>query len=116
MLRFERASDGPWTLVDRKTGTVFRSGQDETPSRNWDVAYLGRLPRPDGHGSLLVFTGSHPQGPLGVVHMLCTRIVELYREVKTAHFSVLVGTEYDPDTHEPREVELLTPLYRLGED
>ncbi|MCW3815706.1 sigma-70 family RNA polymerase sigma factor [Micromonospora sp. DR5-3] len=116
VLQFERASDGPWTLVDRTTGTVYRSGQDQTPPRSWDVAYLGRLPRPDRQGSLIVFTGIHPPGSLGVVHLLCTRISELYNEVKTGHFSVLVGTEYDPDTHEPRHVELLTPLYRLEDN
>jgi hypothetical protein len=97
-LQFERASDGRWTLVDRTTGTAYRSGQDQEPPRSWDVAYLGRLPRPDRQGSMLVFTGIHPPGSLGVVQLLCTRIGELYNEVKTGHFSVLVGTEYDPDT------------------
>jgi hypothetical protein len=111
-LGFERAGDGPWTLVDRRTGTVHRSGQDETPARHRDVAYLGRLPRPDGRGSLLVFSGIHPPGSLGVVELLYTRIGQLYAEVKTHPFSALVGTDYDAGTHEPRHVELLTPLYR----
>jgi hypothetical protein len=115
-LGFERAGDGPWTLVDRPTGTVYRSGSGETPVRHWDVAYLGRLPRPDGHGSLLVFSGIQAPGSLGVVELLCTRINELYAEVKTHPFSVLVGTDYEIGTHEPRHVELLTPLYRLGAD
>ncbi|MBY8873768.1 hypothetical protein K7640_18225 [Micromonospora sp. PLK6-60] len=95
---------------------MYRSGQDQTPQRIWDVAYLGRLPRPDRQGSLIIFTGIHPPGSLGVVHLLCTRISELYSEVKTGNFSVLVGTEYEPDTHEPRHVELLTPLYRLEDN
>ncbi|MFU8855168.1 sigma-70 family RNA polymerase sigma factor [Micromonospora sp. SL1-18] len=116
VLQFERANDGPWTLVDRTTGTVYRSGQDQKPQRSWDVAYLGRLPRPDRQGSLIVFTGIHPPGSLGVVHLLCTRIGELYSDAKTGHFSVLVGTEYDPDTREPRRVELLTPLHRLEDN
>ncbi|BCJ61006.1 hypothetical protein Jiend_44280 [Micromonospora endophytica] len=115
-LQFERADDGPWTLVDRTTGEVYRSGQDQKPHSHWDVAYLGRLPRPDRKGSLVVFTGIHPPGSLGVVQLLCTRIGELYNEVKTAHFSALVGTEYDPDSHEPRHVELLTPLRPLADD
>ncbi len=109
---FERAGDGPWTLVERRTGTVHRSGQDETPARPRDVAYLGRLPRPDGHGSMLVLSGIHPPGSLGAVELLCTRIGQLYADVKTQPFSTLVGTEYDAGTHEPRHVELLTPLYR----
>jgi hypothetical protein len=112
-LGFEQAGDGAWVLIDRTTGMTYRSGQDEASPRPWDVAYLGRLPRPDGRGFLIVFTGIHPPGSLGVVELLGTRIAELYAEVQTHPFSVLVGTEYDPETHEPRRVELLTPLYRM---
>jgi Sigma-70, region 4 len=112
-LQFERAADGPWTLADRQTGLSYRSGQDQTTPANTDVAYLGRLPRPDRQGSLIVFTGIHPQGSLGVVKLLIDRLNELYAQVKTDNFSALVGTTYDPDTHEPLDVELLTPLYRM---
>jgi hypothetical protein len=112
-LQFERGPDGPWTLVDRQSGQVYRSGQDQTPPTNTDVAYLSRLPRPDGQGSLIVFTGIHPQGSLGVVQLLTTRITEMYAEVKTGNFSMLVSTEYDPETNEPRNVEPLTPMLRL---
>ncbi|GIJ52456.1 hypothetical protein Val02_93420 [Virgisporangium aliadipatigenens] len=111
--QFARAKDGPWTLVDRRSGIVFRSGQDEEPSRSWDVAYLGRLPRPDGKGSLIVFTGIHPPGSLGVVQYLCTRITDLFGELSTRPFSVLIGTEFDPTTHEPLNVEPLTPVYQM---
>ncbi|WP_239126418.1 sigma factor-like helix-turn-helix DNA-binding protein [Asanoa siamensis] len=114
-LQFERAADGPWTLVDRATGTVYRSGQDQTPPTNSDVAYLGRLPRPDGQGSVMIFTGIHPPGSLGVVELICSRLAELYAAVKTDNFSVLVETEYDPDTNEPRRVELRTPFTRFEE-
>src|SRR4051794_2573725 len=44
VVQFERASDGPWTLVDRRSGRVYRSGQDEAPERDRDYAYFGRLP------------------------------------------------------------------------
>jgi hypothetical protein len=112
-LGFEQAADGRWVLVERPTGSVYRSGQDETPARDWDVAYLGRLPRPDGHGSLIVLAGLHPPGSLGAVELLCTRLGELYADVGTQHFSVLVGTEYEPVTQELRRVEPLSALYRL---
>ncbi|MEV0330872.1 sigma-70 family RNA polymerase sigma factor [Micromonospora echinospora] len=115
VLRFERVSEGPWTLVDRETGVVYRSGQDQDPPVASDVAYLGRLPRPDGRGSLIVLTGIHPPGSLGVIHLICTRLTELFAEVDTANFSVLIGTEYEPETNEPREVTILTPFYRLPE-
>lgn len=115
VLQFERAADGVWTLADRNTGTVYRSGQDQEPPRTSDVAYLGRLPRPDGQGSLLVFTGIHPPGSLGVVHLLGTQLTDLYAQVNTGTFSTLVGTDYEPGTNEPRKVELLTPIYQIGE-
>jgi hypothetical protein len=111
-IQFERADDGPWTLRDNSTGTLYRSGQDSDPSRAWDPAYLGRLPRPDGSGSVMVFTGIHPAGTLGVVQLILTEVDELYREVGTGRFSTIIGTEYDPDTGEPITVERLTPLYR----
>lgn len=112
-LQFVRDKDGPWTLVDHRTDQVYRSGQDQRPPRHWDAAYLGRLPRPDGKGSVMIFTGIHPQGSLGVVHLLCERLTELYAETGTSNFSTLVGTNYDPESHEPIDVQLLTPLYPL---
>lgn len=72
VLRWERAEDGPWTVVDSRTGTVYRSGQDSDPARPYDVGYLGRLPRPDGAGSLLAIAGIHTQGSLGVVQLLAS--------------------------------------------
>jgi hypothetical protein len=32
-VQFERARDGPWTLVDRRRGHVYRSGRDDVPER-----------------------------------------------------------------------------------
>lgn len=43
------------------------------------------------------------------------RVSELYAQVNTGNFSVLVGTQYEPGTNEPRQVELLTPLHQLEE-
>ena len=110
-LRFERDTDGPWTLRDLRTGAAYRSGWDNDPQQPYDFAYLGRLPRPDGQGSLIVFTGIHPPGSLGVVQLLTTRLAELYEWVKDRQFSVVVRTDYDPTTREPLTVDLVTPLY-----
>ena len=63
-LRFVTAPDGCWTIQDRRTGTTHRSGIDQENIADFDVAYLGRLPRPDGTGTLMIFTGIHPQGSL----------------------------------------------------
>lgn len=111
-IAWEKQPDGPWTLHDKRTDTIYYSGQDETPTRNREVAYLGRLARPDGAGTLLTFTGVHPQGSLGVAQLLSSELTDLYKKVKTEPFSVVVGTEFDPDTGDVIGTELLTPLYR----
>jgi hypothetical protein len=113
--QFIQTNAGHWTLTDQQSGTIYRSGQDEDPPGNWDVAYLGRLARPDGKGSLLIFTGIHPQGSLGVVHLLCSHLPEIYAETGGDLFSVLVRTEYDEVTQEPNRIELLTSIYHPGE-
>jgi hypothetical protein len=116
VLSWERAEDGPWTVVDRRTGTVYRSGQDSDPARPYDVGYLGRLLRPDGKGSLLAIAGIHTQGSLGVVQLLASDLGALWGQVGDHRFSTLVGVEYDPETSEPRSVELVCPLYRHDEE
>ncbi|WP_309054192.1 sigma-70 family RNA polymerase sigma factor [Streptomyces sp.] len=116
VLHWERAEDGPWTVVDRRTGTVYRSGQDSDPARPYDVGYLGRLSRPDGKGSLLAIAGIHTQGSLGVVQLLASDLNTLWGQVGDHRFSTLVGVEYDPETSEPRSAELLCPLYRHDEE
>ncbi|MFF9776667.1 sigma factor-like helix-turn-helix DNA-binding protein [Streptomyces sp. NPDC013978] len=116
VLGWERAEDGPWTVVDRRTGTVYRSGQDRDPARPYDVGYLGRLPRPDGNGSLLAIAGIHTQGSLGVVQLLANDLNTLWGQVGDRRFSTLVGVEYDPETSEPQSAELLCPLYRHDEE
>jgi hypothetical protein len=97
-----------WALRDTRTGALFASG----PGRSCDVAYLGRLPRPDGNGTFLVFTGVHPPGTLGVVALLTSDIGSSWGQVGTQPFSVVIGADFDPATHEPVKTELLTPLYR----
>jgi hypothetical protein len=112
VIRFERAADGPWTLHDQAADKHYRSGSDSNPPRSWDVAYLGRLPRPDGQGLVMIFTGIHPAGTLGVVHLITTEITSLYEQVGAGQFSTLVGVDYEPDANEPVNVRLLTPLYK----
>src|SRR6266545_8410742 len=107
-LRFKKVATG-WALEDRTTGEVYMSGPDDD-ERPYDVAYLGRLRRPDGNGMLIVFTGIHPPGSLGVVHLLANQLAELYRDARKGPFSVLVGVEYDDETHEPTRVQTITPV------
>jgi len=113
VLRFARPKGGPYMLVDARAGKTHKSGSDETPASPSDVAYLGRLSRPDGAGTVLVFTGIHPPGSLGVVEFLRTQLGDLYADVGTERFSTLIGTDYDPSTNLPANVKRLTPLYRM---
>lgn len=112
VLRWEREDGGPWRIRDTRTGEVHYAGSDQNPPKPSDIAYLGRLSRPDGKGSVLVIAGVHPVGSLGVAHLLSTDIATLWGQVGTDNFSVLVRTEYDPTTNEPTRTELATPLYR----
>lgn len=107
--------DGAWALSDRRTATVHTSGPEASPSRPYDVAYLGRLPRPDGQGSVTILTGIHPPGSLGVVDYLVNDLATLHRDASLGPFSVLFGVEYDPKTHEPQHVERISPVYRHQE-
>ncbi|MEU6741569.1 sigma factor-like helix-turn-helix DNA-binding protein [Streptosporangium sandarakinum] len=109
---FEWIKDGAWTLKDRRTEQSYRSGEDSDPPRPVDYAYLGRLARPDGDGNVLVFTGIHPQGTLGVVDLLTSEIATLWGQVGDHRFSTVVAVEYDPATGEPARAELASPLYR----
>ncbi|GAT69011.1 RNA polymerase subunit sigma-24 [Planomonospora sphaerica] len=111
----EWVKDGAWTLRDRRTGHSYRSGEDSEPARPVDYAYLGRLARPDGNGNLLVFTGIHPHGTLGVVDLLTSETATLWGQVGENRFSCVVGVEYDPATGEPVRAELASPLYRHEE-
>lgn len=109
-LRFTKLDDG-WALRDETTGRIYQSRPEGRP---FDIAYLGRLPRPDGNGVLLVFTGIHPPGALGVVELLGNQLPELHRDARKGPFSVLVGVDYDENTHEPISAQTITPIHRHG--
>ncbi|MEU8176361.1 hypothetical protein AB0C14_26105 [Microbispora hainanensis] len=120
----EWVKDGAWTLRDSRTGNVYRSGSDSAPSRPIDYAYLGRLPRPDGQGNVLVFTGIHPQGTLGVVHLISTEINTLWGQVADRRFSCVIwhanGTAVTPpgcpDTRPARSVSWAAPVFLVAAD
>ncbi|MEU8574846.1 sigma factor-like helix-turn-helix DNA-binding protein [Streptomyces asoensis] len=116
VLSWEHPEGEPWALLDRRTGTAYRAGADTEPQRPHDVGYLGRLPRPDGNGSVLAIAGVHTAGSLGVVQLLASDLNTLWGQVGEHHFSTLVSVEYDPETDEPQSVELLTPIYRHDDE
>ena len=112
VLAFVRSDHGHWTLLDKATGQTHISGIDLDRPEPYDVAYLGRLHRPGGQGTIMILTGIHPQGSLGVIKMICSDLSGLFDAVGDRCFSVLVRSEYDPETSEPINVERLTPFYQ----
>jgi hypothetical protein len=100
-----------WYLVDKKTGTEYRSPIDRGDPG--DYAYLGRLPRPDGQGTFLYLAGIHAPGNLGAAQYIADNLAELHRELKTRRFSVLISCRFDPaDRKKIVSTDRLTPLYR----
>ncbi|AYF72736.1 hypothetical protein D7D52_01305 [Nocardia yunnanensis] len=95
-------------IEDRAARRVYRPGGTEP----YDIAYLARLPRPDGKGSVLVIDGLHPPASLGAIRLLATRLATLHERAATHPFSAVVGVRYDRSTGEPIEADLLTPIYR----
>lgn len=108
-LGFVNTAQG-WHLFDKSTGEKYCS--PETPGLSRDFGYIGRLPRPDGQGTFLYLAGIHSMGTLGTAHYLAGHVEDLYREVKTKRWSVLIECNFDPDTLEIRSTNTVTPIYR----
>ena len=103
--------DGGWYLIDKTTGSEYRSPMDRGETA--DYGYVGRLPRPDGMGSFLYLAGTHAPGTLGAAHFVADNISDLYREAKNRRFSLLITCRYDPKDHKKiLATERLTPVYR----
>lgn len=98
-------------LVDRETDTEYRAPQDVT-GEPCDYAYVGRLPRPDGRGTFLYLAGIHAMGTFGAAKFLEENLVDLYRDLKTRRFSVLVRVDYDGKTRQITSATAMTPIHR----
>ncbi|MFC3960696.1 hypothetical protein [Nocardia jiangsuensis] len=107
-----RAGDARRGIEDRAARRVYRPGGPEPH----DIAYLARLPRPDGRGTILVIDGLHPPGSLGAVRLLATRLATLHERADSHLFSVLIAVKYERATGEPVDADLLTPVYRHDSD
>lgn len=109
-LSFETIADGRWALTDRHTGQQFTSPSDD-PSEptSADVAYFGRLLRPDGKGTFLLVAGVHAVGSLGVATYLAENVADLYEQVATRQFSMVISSTFDPKTKKITSADAATP-------
>ncbi|MFF8275082.1 sigma-70 family RNA polymerase sigma factor [Streptomyces lateritius] len=98
-LSYEMLLDGRWALIERDSGKTYTSPSDDPddPALS-DVAYLGRLPRPDGQGTFLLIAGVHAVGSLGVAHFLAENLADLYSRAGTAEFSMVIECDYEQGT------------------
>ncbi|WP_433302294.1 sigma factor-like helix-turn-helix DNA-binding protein [Actinoplanes sp. CA-030573] len=106
---FAKDNDG-WHLVDHIAGTVHRSPCDA--GENGDLAYIGRLPRPDGKGTFLYIAGIHAIGTSGAAHFIENNLAELYRETKTRRFSTIVSCRFDPESRQVISSARVSQIYR----
>ena len=92
-LSFEPDALGRWTIRDRATAEPFHSGMDLDPPSSKDVAYVGRLPRPDGY--LFVIAGVHAIGSVGAVEHLARVLPELYQSVGERPWSGVIASDQE---------------------
>ena len=105
------AKDGHgWFLTENHSGAIHRSPCDGGHSA--DVAYIGRLPRPDGKGMFLYMAGIHAIGTAGAAHFIENNLADLYRETKTRRFSTIISCEFDPESRKVTSSARVSQIYR----
>jgi len=105
-LGFDHDSRDAWYLKDHETGSIWRSPIDsDQPS---DIAYAGRLMRPDRRGTFLYIAGIHAAGAAGAVHYLTRNLAETWQQVKERRFSTLIRCDFDPETRSIVSSERIT--------
>ncbi|GGM49875.1 hypothetical protein GCM10011608_38450 [Micromonospora sonchi] len=98
-LTFEPDESGNWTIRERDGSRVYESPMDDTKAKRWsDVAYVGRPSLPAGGENLLVIAGVHALGSVGAVDYLAQNLPDLYAQVGTRPFSMVVASDHDGET------------------
>ena len=105
-----------WYLYERaRGGRSFPSPIDGDPATSDDVAYLGRLPRPDRRGTFLYLAGVHAPGCAVAAHYLTGHLAELYETAPgRSPWSLLVQGSFDTDRRITSS-EAVTDLRRWSE-
>lgn len=107
-LTFAPDQAGKWTIRERDGSRVYESRMDtDAGSLGSDVAYVARLMLPGGSGTLLVIAGVHALGSVGAAAYLARHLKDLYAQVGTRRFSMVVTSDHDGET--VTRSELLCP-------
>lgn len=96
VLNFDLDDTGRWGIEERATGHRHLSAMDDAEPEASDIAYLGRIPF-DERRSLLLIAGVHAMGSVGVIDYLVNHLADLYRQVGTSQFSMVIRSTYQPD-------------------
>lgn len=115
VLGFACDDDG-WYLRNYRTGHAWRSPEDS--GEQGDVAYLGRLPRPDGQGMFVYIAGIHAVGAPGAVHYLGEHLAETWQAVRDRRFSTLISCTYTQVPGKGKKItssERVTDWYEGGQ-
>lgn len=98
VLRFDPDRAGKWTIRERDGSRSYESPMDDPDTPAWsDVAYVGRLALPNGRSFFLV-AGVHALGSVGAIDYLRRHVAELYTQVGTQRFSMVVASDHDGET------------------
>jgi hypothetical protein len=110
LLDYHERPDGRWVIDDRVSGASYASPLDDDPGSKRDIAYVGRLPVPDG--SMLLIAGVHALGSVGAVDYLVNHAAEIYRGVGDRPFSMITLSRHNGE--QVVESEVLCPPRRHG--
>ena len=94
-LAWVRDPAGRFWISDLSSGERWGSPMDDAPTRPEDIGYLGRRPRPDGIGTMVVIGGVHAIGSLGVAAWLRDHLPEVYAATDGGPFSMVIGSRHD---------------------
>jgi transcriptional regulator with XRE-family HTH domain len=98
VLRFDPDHAGKWTIRERDNSRSYESPMDDLDAPTWsDVAYVGRLALPTGQ-LIFVVAGVHALGSVGAIDYLRRHVAELYAQVGTHRFSMVVASDHDGET------------------
>lgn len=96
-LRFDADDQGVWAIRERDGTRTYDSPMDATTPTWSDVAYVGRL-QLSATSHLFVVAGVHALGSVGAIDYLARHLPEIYAEVGTQRWSMVIASDHDGET------------------